>query len=282
MSLPLVVAPAQLHTHLQQIEQAGQTLSDAGLCLVDLRSPETYAAGHIAGAVNVNPALLNRSAPPTGGLLPEPAAVNEFLQLAGARMGDQIIACDGGLETPAARLVWVLDAYGYEAGGWLDGGYKGWIAAALPTTTEATTATKATDADKGSLELNLVGDNVISVDGLLAELDNPSIKILDVRSADEYNGVDVRAGFGGHVPNASHALWTSMLDTHGQLLDDDTLANMMTNLGISKQDTVVVYCQSHQRSAVTYVALKHLGYNDVLAIDGAWSAWGNRADTPKA
>lgn len=275
MSLPLVSTASELQQLLAQLEADGKTLADAGLCLVDLRSSEAYAAGHIEGAVHANPALLNRSEPPMGGLMPEPTAVNQFLALIGARLGDQIIAYDGGLETPAARLVWVMDAYGYEACSWISGGYNAWTAENYPITHEPTLA------NPGNLTLNLIGDNVISVDSLMAELANPTFKILDVRSGGEYQGTDVRAAFTGHVPGAQHAEWTTMLDSQGRLLDDATLENQLKTLDASHDDTVVVYCQTHQRSAVTYVALKHLGYTDVRAIDGAWSAWGNRPDTPK-
>ena len=275
MSLPPVVSTDQLQAYLARLNAAGTAFADANLCLVDMRSSEAYQQGHIEGAVNANPTLINRSEPPMGGLLPEPDAVNQFLHGIGARLGDQIVAYDGGLETPAARLMWVLDAYGYEAGSWLSGGYKAWIADGLPVTVEPSLASK------GDLTLSLIGDNVISVDALLGKLSNPSVKILDVRSAGEYQGTDVRATFSGHVPGAKHAEWTQMLDAQGRLLDDATLETQLRELGADHDDTVIVYCQTHQRSAVTYVALKHLGYTDVRAIDGAWSAWGNRPDTPK-
>ena len=275
MSLPLVLPVRQLHQHLQQLSADETSLENAGLCLVDLRSAEAYAAGHIEGAVNASPALLNRSEPPTGGLMPEPESVNSFMRAIGARQGDQIIAYDGGLETPAARLMWVMDAYGYQAGSWLSGGYRAWVAEGLPVSTEPVEATA------GTLELSLIGDNSIAVDELMAELENPAIKILDVRSAGEYAGTDVRATYTGHVPGAKHAEWTCMLDEHGQLLDEASLQTTLKEMNPSRNDTLIVYCQTHQRSAVTYVALKHLGYNDVRAIDGAWSAWGNRQDTPK-
>ena len=275
MSIPPVVSTKQLQEYLAQLKADGTSLADARICLVDMRSAQAYELGHIEGAVNANPALINRSEPPMGGLLPEPDAVNHFLQSIGARLGDQIVAYDGGLETPAARLMWVIDAYGYEAGSWLSGGYKAWVADNLPVTSEPSVATR------GDLALSLIGDNVISVDALLGELSNPRVKILDVRSAGEYQGTDVRAAFSGHVPGAKHAQWTQMLDAHGRLLDEDTLEMQLRELGAEHDDTVIVYCQTHQRSAVTYVALKHLGYTDVRAIDGAWSAWGNRSDTPK-
>ena len=234
MPLPLVLPVRQLHQHLQQLSADNKSLENAGLCLVDLRSAEAYAAGHIEGAVNASPALLNRSEPPTGGLMPEPESVNRFMRAIGARQGDQIIAYDGGLETPAARLIWVMDAYGYEAGSWLSGGYRAWLAAGLPESTQTV------EAKPGTLELSLIGDNSIAVDELVAELENPTIKILDVRSAGEYAGTDVRAAYTGHVPGAKHAEWTCMLDKHGQLLADSRLHAILNEMNPSPDDTLIV------------------------------------------
>ncbi|MGQ7846284.1 sulfurtransferase [Granulosicoccus sp. 3-233] len=275
MSLPLVLEPTELATLLADIQAEGNTLTQAHLCVVDLRSAEAYAAGHLPGAVHGDAALLNRVDSPMGGLMPDPDQVNTFLANIGANLGDQIIAYDGGRETPAARLMWVLDAYGYEVGSWLNGGFAGWQAQGLPVTREVP------DVRPGQLSLSLIGDNVISADNLMAELDSPTLSILDVRSEAEFNGTDVRSAMGGHVPGACHLEWTEMLDEQGRLLDDDTLQSALDARQINLDDTVIVYCQTHQRSAVTYVALKHLGYGDVRALDGAWSNWGNRADTPK-
>ncbi|MFT6303854.1 MAG: thiosulfate/3-mercaptopyruvate sulfurtransferase [Granulosicoccus sp.] len=274
MSLPLVIDSPALAELLSQVRANGATLSEARICLVDLRSPEAYAAGHIPGAVSGSVALLNRSAPPMGGLMPEPHAVNSLLEQIGANLGDQIIAYDSGKETAAARLMWVLDAYGYEVGSWLSGGITDWVSQELSVTADIPATVT------GNLTLSLIGDNVISAELLIENLGSDSLKILDVRSTNEYAGTDVRSARGGHVPGALHMEWTTQLDDKGCLLNDELLHAQLDHAGVSIDDTVIVYCQTHQRSAVTYVALKHLGYNDVRALDGAWSNWGNRTDTP--
>ncbi|WP_455204598.1 sulfurtransferase [Kaarinaea lacus] len=43
---------------------------------------------------------------------------------------------------------------------------------------------------------------------------------------------------------------------------------------------MIVYCQTHHRSALTYVALKSMGYKNVKGYPGSWSEWGNLTDTP--
>lgn len=276
MSLPLVIDPNDLADRLADIQTEGNTLAQAHLCLVDLRSAEAYAAGHLPGAVHGDAALLSRSESPVGGLLPESEMVNSFLAGIGANPGDRIIGYDGGRETPAARMIWVLDAYGHTAASWLNGGFRAWQSASLPISHSVHSPAR------GTLALSLVGDNVMSVEALMAELDSPTLAIVDVRSAAEFDGSDVRSAMGGHVPGARHLEWTAQLDDQGRLLDDDTLRKALDERDIARDQPIVVYCQTHQRSSVTYVALRHLGYRDVRALDGAWSNWGNRADTPKS
>lgn len=276
MTLPLILEPSALAARLADMQAEGVTEDQARLRLVDLRSAEAYADAHLPGAVHGNAALLNRSASPVGGLMPEPECVNSFLADIGVHPGYHIIAYDEGRATPAARMIWVLDAYGYRSTSWLAGGFTAWKAQGLPICHDRT------DPAPGTLSLQFVGGNVISAERLMDLLDAPGVSILDVRSAGEYDGRDIRSAFGGHVPGARHLEWTEQLDQQGRLLDERTLRAELEQRGISRDDTVVVYCQTHQRSAVTYVVLRHLGYEDVRALDGAWSNWGNRADTPKS
>ena len=43
---------------------------------------------------------------------------------------------------------------------------------------------------------------------------------------------------------------------------------------------VIVYCQTHHRSAHSYWVLRYLGYPQVRGYPGAWSEWGNDPHLP--
>jgi thiosulfate/3-mercaptopyruvate sulfurtransferase len=51
-------------------------------------------------------------------------------------------------------------------------------------------------------------------------------------------------------------------------------------LGVTPDKEVVVYCQTHHRSAHTYFVLKQLGFTKVRGYPGSWSEWGNDPDAP--
>ena len=264
MSLPLVVNPQQIPD--EQLP---------GLKIVDLRMAADYEQGHLPGAIHMAASLLNRSEPPQGGLLPDAAGAENLTAAIGLNSDDHVLVYDDGGATSAARMVWVLHAYGFHSVSFLNGGFPAWRSAGRSIDVIAATA------GTGNANLRFVPGNMLTVDQLLSD-DNSSYTYIDVRSAAEYDGSDVRAERGGHVPNAIHSEWTDVFDEEGALKDDDTLRTMMAELNIKKEDHALVYCQTHQRSAVTYLVLKHLGYDKVSAMDGAWSVWGNRDDTPVA
>lgn len=262
------------HTLAERLDRG-----EAGLRLVDLRDEAAFDAGHIAGAHRLDRQLLNRSEPPFNGLLPELAMARRLVQSIDLREGQQVVAIDAGKATDAARLAWVLDAYALPDTCVLDGGMAAWQAADLPVETTAASAS-ADDARPPATPM-LSAANRVTADELLGELADPQLRILDVRSAAEFDGTDVRSAVGGHVPGARHLEWTRQLDNDGTLRSADALRAELQALDVTPEHRVVVYCQSHQRSSVTWQVLRSLGYADVRGLDGAWSVWGNRMDLPK-
>jgi thiosulfate/3-mercaptopyruvate sulfurtransferase len=262
--LPLVVSPDELAAE-----------NDKTVRLLDLRATDVFLDGHLPTAIPAAASLLNRSDPPVGGLLPEVDEINRLLADSGIHPGDHIVAYDNGAAVQAARLIWVLHAFGYTRCSWLNGGFEAWNKAGFGT------ECGPVNPVKGSLRLTRVADNVISTDQLMNELGDSALAIIDTRTAGEYAGTDVRSARGGHVPGARHQNWVDLFGPDKCLRSDRDLLADFTAIGVAPNKKIIVYCQTHQRSSVTYVVLKHLGFQHVRALDGAWSSWGNRSDTPK-
>ena len=234
MQLPLVVRPETLPEALPEPVKP-----------IDLRSAADYEAGHLPGAVRVEAKLLNRVAPPVGGLLPSLEKVNQLIRDAGLEANDHVLAYDAGASTEAARLIWVLHAFGFHACSWLDGGYSAWQRAG------GTPETGNREIEPSAFQLALEGDNVLSAEQLLTRLDAPELALLDVRSLAEFRGEDVRATMGGHIPGARHLEWTDVFGADGRLKNESELRELFASAGLEPSNEVVVYCQTHQRSAVT-------------------------------
>ena len=248
------------------------------LILLDIRSTEDYESSHIPGALRLDPGLLNRSEPPQNGLLPSAEQVATWSAQLGLDIGSNVVVYDGGKSTSAARALWVLNVFGFTNVHWLNGGITAWMSSNHSVSNTVTKASRAIPDRPLTADSNLV----LSSEELKARLSNSSQQnqIVDARTRGEYEGSDVRSARGGRMPGAVHYEWLDMFQSDGTLLPDNELQAALTERNLDKEVPAVVYCQSHQRSSVTYLVLKHLGYKDVSALDGAWSNWGNDPTAP--
>ncbi|MFA9425657.1 sulfurtransferase [Natronorubrum sp. A-ect3] len=115
---------------------------------------------------------------------------------------------------------------------------------------------------------------VVAPDWLATRLEDPQLRIVDVRDAWEYEGI-------GHVPGAVSIPFDSYRDEsdvdRGTLPGADAFAALLSEAGISPDDTIVAYDDTHGVFAARFVltALEY-GHDDVRLLDGDYSAW-NRA-----
>ena len=87
---------------------------------------------------------------------------------------------------------------------------------------------------------------------------------------------------GGHIPGAINLNWLNSIDTQGdfRLKCKPELDMMLFERNISPDNEIVVYCQTHHRSAQSWMMLRHLGFPKVRGYPGSWSEWENDLNTP--
>ncbi len=252
-------------------------LDDPRVRVIDLGPAEQFAAGHIPGSLHLPYAEIVEQRPPVAGLLP----AHERLQALCGRLGigpdTHVVALDAEGGGAAGRLLWTLDALGHRNGSLLDGGLQAWHAEGLPLTRETTP--EPAPAEPWPLR---DGAAVADATRILERLGDDDFRLLDARSAEEYDGSRVRAARGGHIPGARHYEWTRAMDRrhHLRLRPAEDLLGELAALDIAPEHEVVVYCHSHHRSAFSYWMLRVLGFQRVRGYPGSWSDWGNRTDTP--
>lgn len=262
LQLPLLLEPEQLEKHL----------ANSALLIMDVRNIDSYAEGHIPGAINVNYASLIRVNPPAMGLLPDEARLSAIFSGLGLTPNHHVVAYDDEGGGRASRLLWTLDVLGHQHFSLLNGGIQAWIAENRPLDQQVVNPKPS--------QYRAVIDRskaIADKDFILSHLEQAEFALLDTRSPGEYHGMDRRAARGGHIPGAVNMNWIDAMDRERnlRLKPADTLRRMLEAIGVTPDKEVVVYCQTHHRSAHTYMVLKHLGYPRVRGYPGAWSEWGN-------
>ncbi len=266
LDLPLILEVEQLEQHLEH----------ENLLLVDLSQPTTYVQYHIPGAVFLDYAWIVRIEHPRMGLLPDPAQLTHVLSAYGLTPATHVVTYDDEGGGRAARFLWTLEAAGHKRFSLLNGGLRAWANEGHKISTHITFPTP------GEYEVKMDFSGVATRQFILDNLSNADVKLLDTRSLAEYSGKKVFAERGGHIPGAINIEWTEAMDKQHdlRLKPAKELHQMLESQGITPDKTVIVYCQTHHRSAHTYIMLKSLGYEKVRGYPGSWSDWGNEPNTP--
>ncbi len=266
LDLPLILEPEVLEP----------LLGREGLVVVDLSRADVHEQYHIPGAVFIDYSEIVASEPPINGLLPPITELERLFSVKGIGNDSHVVAYDDEGGGKAARLLWTLEVLGHSRCSLLNGGLHAWANEGHPLVAEATLPRPA------NFKAQYSTDPVADAGYILDNLDSPTLALLDARSAEEYEGFRCLADRAGHIPGAVNWDWVQLMDPsrNQRLKHAAALQQALLQRGITKDKTVVTYCQTHHRSSLTYVALKSLGYQHLKGYPGSWSDWGNRDDTP--
>lgn len=203
--------------------------NDDTMLVIDIRSPEDYAAGHIKGAVN---------APFT--------KLHEYMDKFPAEK-ELVIYCKSG--QTGGQAIAILNIYGYNASSLNLGFDNGWVKKnSFPADTEAVTIPEGlTPAQPDPSIAAILKDyfasmpkdtNMIDAADVLAKVEaEEDIQIIDLRKPEDFAQ--------GHVAGAINIPFGKL----GQNLDK-----------INVSQPVIVYCYSGQTGGQAAAVLKVLGY----------------------
>lgn len=257
------------------LQNALDLTTDDDIIIVDLGSQERFLQAHIPNAQLVTPSE-TQAGPPIPGFAPSDAQLTELMQRIGLQANSHVVVYDDEGGGWAGRFIWLLDEIGHTKYSYLNGGIHAWIAAGLAVEQMA----------KPNKLSNIIVQNMhshsVSVEQVIASLDNNSLQVWDARSPKEYTGEKVNAAKGGHIPGAINYEWTNAMDQtrNLRLKPFDQLLQEITAAGISPEKDTITHCQSHHRSGLTYLIAKLLDFKSIKAYPGSWAEWGNHEATP--
>lgn len=249
-------------------------LADPNLRIIDVRRGEAFAMGHLPEARHFDVFGLNCDDTDDA---PLASFIRMFVFLLGHRgvtLDNTVVFYGEVSDVTAARALWFAEYLGLTDAHMLDGGFKSWTAAGLPTTRDA-------QVPKGAaLTPALVRDRLATYEDVLAATEDTGRVILDTRSLKEWRGEDVRADRGGAIPSAVLLEWTEHLTAEKTFKSATELKALFEGRGITADQEVIPYCQTGYRAAHAYVALRIAGYRKVRNYLGSWKEWANKPELP--
>jgi len=208
--------------------------------------------------------------------------IEDLIKKLGIRQNSILVVYDEWGSKFAARLCWVLRYYGFNGCKMLNGGWQGWLAEGFPVTN---IPSEVHDESSDFIPMPQP-DRIITLEELKTKLDNPDVQILDVRSEDEYSGIDYDGNLRcGHLPGAIHLQWDNLLtdpDDNGgvqRFRPEDEMRMILDEAGVSKEKKIITHCQAAIRGAFMAITLEMLGYPIPLLYDGSMAEWANLEDT---
>jgi len=265
-NLPFLIEPDKLE----------ESLSYKNLLIVDMNKAETYLKMHIPGAIQLEYLRIIASRKPVMGLVPDDETLTTLFSSLGIDADTHVVAYDDEGGGRAARLLWTLEVAGHTRYSLLNGGLHSWANEGHPI--DATPVPPEAKTFQVNRNTGPCADSAY----IMEQMDNDDCRLLDVRSPDEYNGIKKFAERGGHIPGAVNLNWTEAIDTNRNMRfkSDEELQALLTPLGITPDKEIITHCQTHHRSAHSYMVLKYLGYERIKGYPGSWSDWGNNPDLP--
>ncbi|MEA2807549.1 MAG: thiosulfate/3-mercaptopyruvate sulfurtransferase, partial [Rhodospirillaceae bacterium] len=217
--------------------------------IIDTRSPDAYAAGHIPGAVNVHEIFTYLATSTPEGIEELKSKFADAFGKAGLSGKETAVVYEQSMNSgfgQSCRGYYLLTMLGYPKIKVLHGGYDAWAAGGAPVTTDVPSPAKASFPIVPE-----AGDILIDAKTMLAAVGKPGIALLDVRDVDEWIG-DSSSPYGkdfcprkGRIPGAVWLEWYRMMKPTAEgprfKSKDEILAECAT-VGISENTPVYLYC----------------------------------------
>jgi thiosulfate/3-mercaptopyruvate sulfurtransferase len=244
---------------------------------IDGGSYEAYTEAHIPGAIHSDYLEAGWRTERDGvvGMTPDIASLEALIGNLGIENDDHVVIVHGGVNASdfgsAARVYWTFDYLGHDGVSILDGGFRGWSEAGLPTISGNRTPEPTIFTADPRPEL------LIETGDVEASLDDPNVLRLDARPAEQYFGEE-KAGPArapGRIPDSVGLDQALFFTADGNLRSRDEIAALVPERATNGEiDTVVSYCNTGHWAATNWFVLSEvLEIDDVKLYDASMTGW---------
>jgi thiosulfate/3-mercaptopyruvate sulfurtransferase len=188
----------------------------------------------------------------------------------GVGEGTAVVLYDRSMNQWAARVWWMLRAFGFDNAAVLDGGWSQWLAGGHPVSTAPPRPAPAHFVARPRPALIAARERV------LAAIGNPRSRLVNALGPDEFEGrPPQRYARPGRIPSSVNVPFATTVDLGTQRFPDEaTLRGIFAAAGVAAGgDEVICYCGGGIAASSTAFLLTRLGFPNVALYDGSLTEW---------
>jgi thiosulfate/3-mercaptopyruvate sulfurtransferase len=233
----------------------------------------TWAHGHIPGSgfADLMEDLSDRDSR-LPFMMPPAAQFAEVVSRYGVGEGSRVVLYDAGrdrwVHMWAARVWWMLRAFGFDQAAVLNGGWHKWTLEGRPVSTDPSPYPPAHFTARPRPELMANKHDVV------AAIEDRHSCLLNALTAEEHAGAVARYGRPGHIPGSVNVPTVALVDpvTHAYFPAEQLRAQFAA-AGALNCDRVITYCGGGIAASSDAFVLTLLGITNVAVYDGSLLEW---------
>jgi thiosulfate/3-mercaptopyruvate sulfurtransferase len=235
-----------------------------------------WAAGHIPGAgfVDLQEELADRTSP-LRFTMPQAQQFADTLSRHGVGDGVQVVLYDRSVNMWAARVWWMLRAFGFDHAAVLNGGWKKWTGEGRPVAADLGERPARRFVARPRPEL--IADKA----AVLAGIGDGATCVLNALSAEQHRGGGANYGRPGRIRRSVNVPARDLVDpaTHAYL-PADVLRRKFDAVGALAASRVITYCGGGIAASSDAFVLALLGRDDIAVYDASLSEWASDPSLP--
>lgn len=209
-------------------------------------------------------------------MMPPPEQFAAAMSRYGVGEGTRVVLYDTGSGIWAARVWWMLRAFGFDDAAVLNGGWIKWRAEDRPVSSDPPRHPPAKFVARPRPDLIASKQQVLD-----AVEQHGQVCLVNALSADEHAGRVTRVARPGHIPGSVNVPASSLVDPRTNTLRPaEDLRAAFTRAGALGHSKVITYCGGGIAAAGDAFVLALLGVDDVALYDGSLAQWTQDASLP--
>src|SRR5262245_55430193 len=235
-----------------------------------------WEKGHVPGADHLDlQGELSDTSSPLRFTMPPADQFAAAMSRHGVGDGTRVVLYSVGSVMWAARIWWMLRAFGFDTVAVLNGGLDKWRAEGRPLSTEPPRHAPARFVARPRPEM------IATKADVAAAIADPRASVINALTAKQHAGEGVHYGRPGRIARSANVPAHRLVDAERKVfLPAGDLAAMFADVGADRADKVITYCGGGIAASADAFVLALLGQDNVAVYDGSLSEWANDANAP--